>query len=100
MVSIDRCRAPLAVAALLLPGGACATGSEMAGLALAWPLSISLAAVGLVGLAALLYALLPAAWSRRKRSLVAVGLAPLAGVLLMLLFAGGGLLQMLLARLA
>ncbi len=89
--------------AWLVPGAlaslpAYATGSELAGLALAMPLLLALAVVGLGAFAWIAHRLLPAGWPRRRRWMVAAVIAPLALMVLVAAMTGLNLLEMLIAR--
>jgi hypothetical protein len=74
------------------------TGSEMAGFVLVVPILIGTALFSFTLLAWLFYLSLPRSWSRQKRVIVALVVAPLALGLLVLLASVPGLLQLALAR--
>ena len=76
-----------------------ATGSEMSGLALAWPMLLAGAVTALILLLWLLLRVLPRSWPKRRRWIAALAGAPLLLGLLTLLASGPGLLSQLLARL-
>jgi hypothetical protein len=94
-------RATRILAALLLfatPMQARSTGSEMAGFVLVVPILIGTALFSFTLLAWLFYLSLPRSWSRQKRVIVALVVAPLALGLLVLLASVPGLLQLALVR--
>lgn len=95
-----RRRFPWAMPGLLACLPAHATGSEMAGLALAVPLLLALAVIALGAFTWIAHRLLPTGWPKRKRWMVAAVIAPLALVALVVAMTGLNLLKMLFARAA
>lgn len=95
-----RRRFPWVVPSLLACLPAHATGSEMAGLALAVPLLLALAVIALGASMWVAHRLLPTGWPQRKRWMVAAVIAPLALVALVVAMTGLNLLKMLIARAA
>lgn len=88
--------ARLAGAALLLPLAARADAPDLAAAGVAVVVAIS--ALVLAAFAALAYALLPRAWPKPKRSVVALAIAPAGFALLVLVLSGPGWLQQFIAH--
>lgn len=87
-----------ASAALLLPSAARADAPDLAAAGVAVAVVVALSAAVLAAFAALAYALLPRAWPKPKRWVVALGVAPAGFAVLVLVLSGPGWLQQIIAH--
>lgn len=85
-------------AAFLLPLAARADAPDLAAAGVAVTVVVAISAAALAAFAALAYALLPRAWPKPKRWVVALGLAPVGFAVLVLMLSGPGWLQQVIAH--
>ncbi|MEW6466531.1 MAG: hypothetical protein AB1434_11635 [Pseudomonadota bacterium] len=88
----------LASAAFLLPLAARADAPDLASAGVAVAVVVAISAAVLAAFAGLAYALLPRAWPKPKRWVVALAIAPAGFAVLVLVLSGPGWLQQVIAH--